>query len=105
MIGIILMLLLVVGVGIQLYYNFKNYYGSYEASSFEFCLIFLSSYYVCVFGVVGLVATIQITYEEQILLKKQIKQVLVIENSENLTLKEKEMIIKRNEEMHKVVFE
>lgn len=104
MIEIILMILLVVGVGIQVFYNFKNCYSGYEASSFEFYLILLSSYYICVFVVVGLVATIQVTYEEQILLKKQIRQVLVIENSENLTLKEKENIRESNKNMHKVVF-
>lgn len=104
MIGIILMILLVVGAGIQVFYNFKNCYSGYEAPSFEFYLVLLSSYYVCVFGVAGLVASIQVTYEEQILLKKQIRQVLVIENSENLTLKEKENIRESNKSMHKVVF-
>lgn len=93
---IIFMMLLAVGVGIQVFYNFKN---------FEHPFVMISGFYTCALVAVLLVLSIQFVYEEKILYEKQIRKELVIKNSENLTLKEKEKIMEKNKDMHKIVFE
>lgn len=102
---IILMILLAISLWVQAYYLIKGLAGKAERDFAKTSIVIISVTYVCVFVIAMLTVAIQMTYENKLLSEKQIKKILVIENSQSLTLREIDIIKERNKDMHKIMFE
>lgn len=106
--AMILIILLVISSVVQAFYviGYIGYIGEKcELNPMKMIIIICSVIYTVALAVAMLILGFEMSYEDIIISKKQIRMVLVIENSKNLTLEEKEIITKRNKDMHKILFE